>query len=204
MFLLALDRPGKVPPGQAISVEIGAKELRSDSDVLVSSCDHGIVLDPVKWQKFIAEPDCEAAIFTIRGFPGTDRTPPSYAYVVPVESGRHEDFPLIQSVSVKVPVSATPSKDALLVGTFWFRSAGRLLEGIDELKKRDLRVNGEWYLDSVFQCYLDRGLKVRMIPLDGYLCWGDPDALAEALYWREIFCDRHLAPRTRFPGIGRD
>jgi hypothetical protein len=65
-------------------------------------------------------------------------------------------------------------------------------------------VNGELYLDSVFECLIESGQTVRMIPLDGYICWGDPDSLAEALYWEEFFTTRSISPRPRFPGIHPD
>ena len=72
---------------------------------------------------------------------------------------------------------------------------------IDEIVRRDIRVNNELYLDSALQCLVDRGCKVRMIRLDGYLCWGDPDSLAEALYWQEVHLGRKLGRRHRYPEV---
>ena len=77
----------------------------------------------------------------------------------------------------------------------------KLGELIDELKAKDLRVNGELYLDSVFECLIDLGYCVRMVPLEGYLCWGEPGIMSEALYWQETFCGRQIPRRGRFPGI---
>lgn len=188
----------QTPPGQAISTEAGLQAVDLDRSVLVSSCDHGVVVNPDRWHRFQDQNDCDAAIFTIRGFPGTRRRPSAFAYV------RHQsdsEFPEVADVSVKVPISETPSCDSLLVGTFWFKSGKLLRDGITELRAQDIRANGEIYLDSIFQIFKDNGLKVRVFPLDGYLCWGDPDSLAEALYWREVFCGQRLEIRTKFPGI---
>lgn len=188
------------PPGQALSTSEGVSQLVPNSDIVVSSCDHGIVLFEDKWRAFRAAPDCDAAIFTISGFPGAKEKPTSFAYVVPDEKNVHI-FPTVSYVSVKKPVSENPDRDHLLVGTFWFRDSNVIRDGIKQLIEKDIRVNNELYLDSVFELLKSQGMKVRMIPLDGYINWGDPASLAEALYWYEIFCGRKVDKRSRYPGI---
>ncbi len=186
----------ETPSGQALSVQAGISSLIPEKELIVSSCDHGIVLDPKIWEKFRLNPDCDAAIFTVKGYPGADRNPGSFAYVIPESE---QDLSLVREVSVKVPVSGIPSQDHLLVGTFWFKNSKILDLGIEEVKSKNIRVNGELYLDSVFECLIKKGFRVKMIPLDGYLCWGDPDSLAEALYWEEIFSGCLMVKRPRFP-----
>ncbi len=187
------------PSGQALSTMAGVSALTANQDVVVSSCDHGIVLNPQAWKAFRSQPNCDAAIFTMKGYPGAQERPQAYAYVVP--QNESEKFPKVKSVSVKKPVSETPDQDHVLVGTFWFRTADILRSGIEDLQKKDIRINGELYLDSVFEVLMQQSLNVRMIPLDGYIGWGDPDSLAEALYWEEIFCCRTIEARPRFPGV---
>ena len=188
----------ETPSGQALTCEAGLEALEAQKSLIVSSCDHGIVLDTEKWNRFAEDPDCDAAIFTVNHFPGAARTPKSYAYVVPEKS--EDAFPLVSQVSVKVPVSETPINDNVLVGTFWFKEAALMQKGIEELVQQDIRVNGELYLDSIFSLLADAGHKIRMIPLEGYIGWGDPDSLAESLYWYEIFCGYALDKHQRYPG----
>jgi NDP-sugar pyrophosphorylase family protein len=192
----------QTPPGQALSTEAGLSRLDLGREVLVTACDHGIVLPAERWAAFRDRPDCDAAIFTLHGFPGAARHPLAYSYVVPAPGG--DAFPEVQRVSLKRNPSADPLQDHVLVGTFWFREGRILRLGIDELKRRDVRVNGELYLDAVFDCLRDLGMRVRMIPLDGYVCWGEPDLLAEALYWQELFTGRRIDRRQRHPGVPRD
>jgi NDP-sugar pyrophosphorylase family protein len=190
------------PSGQALSTEAGVSSLDFKKEVLVSACDHGIVLSPHIWNTFHQSPDCDAAIFSMQGFLGADKKPNAYAYIVPESSPSLGDpTPLVKSVSVKKPVSSVPSNDHVLVGTFWFRSAEILQKGIDELKLRDVRVNGELYLDSVFECLMSMGHRVRIIPLDAYIGWGDPDLLSESIYWQEVFCGKAFSGRDRFPNV---
>lgn len=189
----------ETPPGQALSVEKGLEKQILKGDIVVSSCDHGIVLNPELWKRFRENPNCDAAIFTIKGFPGAARKPKSYAWVVP--SNNTETFPIVQRVGVKEQVSETPINDHVLVGTFWFKNQEVLKKGIELLKVSNIKVNNEVYLDSVFDLLQQHGHTVRQIPLDGYLCWGDPDSLAEALYWQELFLGHRLDRRPRFPGV---
>lgn len=188
------------PAGQALSVEAGLEAL-AEGDVLVSSCDHAIVIDPAKIERLTADAGCDAAVFTITGYPGAQRRPESYAYVVAAEDDRRP-FPAIERVSVKKPVSSSPARDPLLVGTFWFRNKTILAEGLAQLKAVVPRVNGELYLDSILDVLRSMGHRVVMVPLDGYIGWGDPDALAEALYWQDVFCGFQSHPRQRLPGLG--
>lgn len=189
----------ETPPGQALSVEMGLKSQKLQGDIVISSCDHGIVLNPKIWQQFKKNPDCDAAIFTMKGYPGAARKPKSYAWVVPAKGS--ETFPRVERVGVKEQVSESPINDHVLVGTFWFKNQEILQKGIELLKTSKIKVNNEVYLDSVFDLLQQQGHTVRQIPLDGYLCWGDPDSLAEALYWQELFLGHRLDRRPRFPGV---
>jgi hypothetical protein len=195
---VGLDR---TPEGQALSVREGLTSLSDSGNILVSSCDHGICLDPAKWRDFISDPQCDAAIFCIQNFPGANLRPTAFAYVIPDDQESNSQFPIVKSVSVKIPVSSRPSKDHLLVGTFWFKDKALLADGIESLVKTNQRVNNELYLDSIFNIFIQQGKTIRLIPLDGYFNWGDPDSLAEALYWKEVFIGPKSNVRVRLPGV---
>jgi len=208
------------PPGQAFTVQAGLSLLPTQGDILVSACDHSIVIEPNVWESFQKNPDCDAAIFTIQGFPGARRRPQAFAYVQikmsensvnekknqslvdkKSESVFHYPFSEVQSVSVKQPLSENPSQDHLLVGSFWFKNKSILEKALSQLIIQNHRVNGELYLDSIFNIMIKNSLKVRIIPLDGYINWGDPDSLAEALYWKEVFLGHRLSKRQRLEGV---
>ncbi len=189
------------PEGQALTTELTIKNIDPTKEVIVTACDHAIVLSQEKWRSFQKSPDCDAAIFTIKGFPGTVRKPLAFSYVA-TEAKDSSMFPLVDHVSLKKNISTNPLMDHLLVGTFWFRSGKILQTGIDLLKKKNQRNNGELYLDIIFDSLKEIGLKSRMISLDGYINWGDSDSFAEAAYWHEVFCGpQKLNGRKKYPGI---
>jgi NDP-sugar pyrophosphorylase family protein len=189
-------RVESTPSGQALTTELGLSSLNPDLDFIVTACDHSVVIDPHNWKQFIANPDCDAAIFTMKGYTGTRRNPKAYSYIESSEGA----FPLIRTISVKEPISSDARNDSLLVGTFWFKNGKVAQMGIDELKKRGKLIEGELFLDSVFEILISMGLKVREFPLCGYANWGDPESLKESIYWYEIYMGRSLMPREPFPG----
>lgn len=195
--LTVLDR---MTEGQAITTQLGLSKLDADKDIVVSSCDHSIVLDSAKWKSFKNLKDIDAAIFVIKNFPGTLRSPNSYAYVE-VDAKDCSDFKKVKNVSVKKPISAQPQNDFLLVGTFWFKNKNVAEAGIKHIVDKNIRVNNEFYLDSVFTELIASGLNVVTIPLDGYINWGDPGSLSEAIYWHECFSGFRLAPRSAYQGV---
>lgn len=189
----------KTPQGQAFTVKEGLDSLKSNGDLIISSCDHSIYLNENLWNQFRELPDCDAAIFTIKGFPGVIRNPLAYAYV---ESESSEDvFNKISSVSVKKPISSSPQRDDLLVGTFWFKNKLILERYLNILIEMNVRINGEIYLDSIFNLMIQDNKIVRKIDLKGYINWGDPDSLAEAIYWQEAFGGHRYSIRSRYPGV---
>ncbi len=188
----------KTPEGQALSVAAAQSALNQEQNVLISSCDHGVVINPNLWQDFSDLNEVDALIFTMKNFPGVKGAENSYAYVV---SDSTDKFPNVTHVSVKKPISSTPWKDDVLVGTFWFKKAKILTQGIEWLVSKNIRVNNELYLDSIFEGLLEMGYKVHKFSLDGYLCWGDPSMLAQALYWQDVFSGHSILKRPKFPGV---
>lgn len=189
----------ETPPGQAFSVKAGLTLISETGDLLISACDHSLVLNPETWNRFRSNPDCDAAIFIVKGYPGPNRRPQAFAYVNIGDSS--DEFAEVKKVSVKHPISNKPSQDPLLVGSFWFKNKEILEANLVKLIASDCWVNGEIYLDSIFNIMVQNNLKVRTIPLDGYVNWGDPDSLAEALYWKEVFFGHRLSKRSRLEGV---
>lgn len=192
----------ETPPGQALTVKEGLSLIPPQGDIIISACDHSVVTDSRLWEQFRSQPHCDAAIFTIKGFPGTRRRPNAFAYVK-VKEKDSSPFLEVQNVSVKQPLSENPIQDHLLVGTFWFKNKSLLEASLLQLIDQNQTVNGELYLDSIFNVMIEKKLKVRIIPLDGYINWGDPDSLAEALYWKEVFFGHRLSKRQRLEGVSQ-
>ncbi len=178
--------------GQAVTCALARAALVPDRPVLVSSCDHGMVWDEARWRALLDQ-DPDVIVWGQRGYPGADVTPEAFSYIVTSadEAGG------VRRVSVKRPVGPDPRRDLLLVGTFYFKRPALLGELIAELRAKDIRVNGELYLDSVVDLAVARGLSVKAFEADGYLCWGTPDAVRDFDYWHAWYSGRAVPPGPR-------
>ena len=58
---------------------------------------------------------------------------------------------------------------------------------LDNLVQKDIRVNGEFYVDSLFNELIDMGLSVKVFEVDDYICWGTPNDYETFVYWQSFF-----------------
>ena len=92
----------------------------------------------------------------------------------------------VRAVSVKAPLS-NPEHDPIVIGTFTFRNPTMFQKVLDQLLRQDLRVNGEFYLDSCMNVAIEMGLNCRYFEIDHYLNWGTPNDLWTFQYWQSCF-----------------
>ena len=90
-------------------------------------------------------------------------------------------------VSVKKAISDDPFNDHAIVGTFYFRKVGYFNKALEQLIQKDIRVNGEYYVDSMVDELVDMGLNVKVFEIDDYICWGTPDDYETFVYWQSFF-----------------
>lgn len=159
--------------GQACSVLLARSELDMHRPVLVAACDNTHLYQRAVWQQATADPQVDALIWTYRGDPRVLVCPSWFGWV------RADDRGNVQGVSVKQPISDQPLHDPVVSGCFWFRTAGLMVQGIDRLMETDQRVNNEFYLDSVANCLIAGGKRVKTFEVDKYIGWGTPDALRD-------------------------
>jgi NDP-sugar pyrophosphorylase family protein len=163
--------------GQACSVQLAIPALNPKEDVLVVACDNSHLYDEPKWNQLISDPAVDAVIWTYRNEPRVLIEPKWYGWVEADENG------IVKRVSVKKPISDTPLSDHVVSGSFWFRSAELLNQGISDLVRSNERVNNEFYLDAVPGRIMDRGGCVRVFEVDKYIGWGTPQDYEDYHRW---------------------
>ena len=170
--------------GQACSVAIAEPHLNADEPVLVAACDNTHTYDAKQFAALTADPELDALVWTYRDESRVLVRPQWYGWVVADERGA------IRRIGVKQTVSDTPERDDVISGTFWFRSARFMLDGIQRLVASNQRVNGEFYLDSVAAMLVEEGRKVKVFRTEKYIGWGTPDELEDYCRWRDYFARR--------------
>jgi NDP-sugar pyrophosphorylase family protein len=166
-----------VTQGQASTANICVKELDDDTPVLIASCDCEVLIEENKYR--YAYENCDIIVFSFKN-PMARTNPNSYGYLKVDENN------FVQGVSVKKPISEEPYKDLAIVGSFFFKKAVLYKKLYDMLVKDNIRINNEFYIDSIIGLAVMAGMKVYAMEVK---CagWGNPDEYNKYLYWQSFF-----------------
>ena len=206
MFVLRADMPGlediqkeikrnypsalfhivdQVTDGQASTTLIGLDaliQLRGNSfePITVGACDNGALYDRIAFDKLLKDPAIDVIIWAARKHANAVRHPQMFGWIATDQLGD------IKAISVKTPLTS-PATDPIVIGTFTFKNAGVLRKCIESLKKRDGKVNGEFYLDSCINDAIALGMSCKIFEVDHYISWGTPNDLRTFEYWQKCF-----------------
>ena len=166
--------------GQASTCEEGSHHLNRDEPVTIAACDNGMIYDNERLTNLLSSEDVDVIVWSVRGYPGAIRSPEMYGWIDSDESG------LIKKVSVKKPLSM-PSKDPIIVGAFTFKKLEYFLKSVQNMKDREAKINGEYYVDTAINDAISMGLRCVIFEIEHYICWGTPNDLRTFEYWQSCF-----------------
>jgi len=169
-----------VTEGQAITVSLGLDNANPEVPLLVSATDNGMIYNKSKYQSLIEDDQVDAIVFTFRNHVSSRNNPQMYGWV-------KTDGDQAISVSVKVPISDDPSNDHAITGSFYFRKVQFYQKALERLIEKDLRVNGEYYVDSLIGELIEMDFNVRVFEVDDYIGWGTPEDYETFVYWQSFF-----------------
>ncbi len=170
-----------ITEGQAITCSLGLKDVDNNSSLLIAATDNGMIFNHEKYQKYIEDKSIDAIIFTFRNHTSSYNKPQMYGWV----KINYEDK--ATGVSVKVPISDNPYVDHAIVGTFWFKKVEYFKKALRKLIDKNMRVNGEYYVDSLMGELIELNFNVKVFEVDDYICWGTPDDYNTFVYWQSFF-----------------
>lgn len=170
--------------GQACTALIGLESLDksyngSSVSITIGACDNGVLYDNEEFNQLSSNPSVDVIVWGVRHYANAARHPKMYGWIN-AEKG------VIRSISVKKPLER-PESDPIVLGTFTFRRSEDFCRAIEELIKRDGKINGEYYIDSLINDAIALGLKCHLFEVDSYLCWGTPNDLRTFEYWQSCF-----------------
>lgn len=182
--------------GQACTTELAVNEIENTNPIIVGPCDNGMLWNKEKFQKVLLE-EPDVIVWSFKNYAGANLNPQMYGWSVTDSDDN------IKKVSVKKAISDSPNKDHGVVGTFYFRNRTVFQECLKYLYDNDIRVNDEFYVDSMVGAAVDLGLKVKSFVIDHYLCWGTPNDYKTFNYWQSFFdkCDWHPYQIERDPTV---
>jgi NDP-sugar pyrophosphorylase family protein len=171
----------EVTEGQAITCGLGLKNVSVNTSLLIAATDNGIIYDKEKYQNLIEVENVDAIIFTFRHHVSSKINPQMYGWV------KTDDSDNAIGVSVKIPISENPYNDHAIVGAFYFKKVAYFNKALENLLAKDIRINGEYYVDSLMGELIELGLKVKVFEIDDYICWGTPNDYETFVYWQSFF-----------------
>lgn len=184
LSLLPVER---LTEGQACTCLLARDQIDPEAPLLIAPCDAAFVYDTLHYELLTHDtsasaPDC--LIWTFRNHPHANRNPRQYGWVELDENG------IATSVLCKQAPSGELREAHGVIGAFWFRKAKYFFEAADALIAKDLRVNGEFYVDSSINELIAQGRRAQVFPVEHYLCFGVPDDVRTYDYWAGYFRQR--------------
>lgn len=167
--------------GQAITCELGLKNENLESPLLISACDNGCVWNQEGYKKLREDLSNDVIVWSFRNHPSSLRNPQMYGWL------KTDAEDNILEVSVKKALSGDPKTHHAIVGTFYFRKANLFTKAFHKMIKDNIRVNGEFYVDSCIDILVKMGYKAKVFEVDHYVCWGTPNDLKSFNYWQSYF-----------------
>lgn len=93
---------------------------------------------------------------------------------------------MVTEVAEKVPISNNAT-----VGVYYFRQGKDFIWAAEEMIRKDIRRNNEFYICPVYNELLGRGDKIKAVKSDSMWSLGTPE---DVLYFRKYYKDRFTNP----------
>jgi dTDP-glucose pyrophosphorylase len=153
--------------GQASTCLLSESYIPKNSILNIGACDIGFKYD---MNKYIEKLDkFDSFIWTYNNNPNVLKKPEMYGWVK-TKTNSNE----VELVSCKKPISNNLLLDQVVSGTFTFKNSDLFFEVIKKMISENDRVNGEFYLDNVFNHLTN---KSSIFKVEKYYSWGTPSEL---------------------------
>ena len=180
--IIILPKPG----GQAIDAVESSKYVKDNEPLLIGPCDAAMVWKKSEYDRMVKEMVNEESfamiVWGFTQYASLETNPTAWGWL-------KTKGDKITDVSVKVPISDDPYNDKAIIGAFTFRNADSLKKLVDYLVKNDIRVKGEFYLDSCIKATIDLGLTAKIFLVDQYIGFGTPSDVKTVEYWGKFFIE---------------
>jgi dTDP-glucose pyrophosphorylase len=169
----------KVTEGQACTCLLARKEMDPGDILHIGACDNAMTYNRADLDAALADPGTDALIWTFRHNPAVLQNPKMYGWVAVGPDGRSAT-----RVSCKIPISTTPMEDHAVIGAFTFKRASDFIRSAEALIAANRRINNEFYVDEAMNVAIESGLRVKVMEVHHYICWGTPQDLTLFNYWQ--------------------
>lgn len=132
-----------VTAGQACTCEIAIKDLDPDTPICITACDNGVIYNETEYQKLLDDQNVDCIVWSFRNNPTSVNNPHMYAWL----DIDHHNY--IKHVFVKKCPFDNPLERHAIIGTMFFRKAKYFTQGLKIIYDKNIRTNGEFYVDDL-------------------------------------------------------
>jgi NDP-sugar pyrophosphorylase family protein len=181
--------------GPVHAVQQVSSQIDPDRPVILNYCDFTCLWDWPHFKAFVQSCRCDGAIPAYKGFHPHTLGTTNYAYIREAD-GR------VLDIQEKQPYTDDRMNEYASSGTYYFRSGAVMLDALAEVRRKDLQINGEFYVSLAYKPMLDAGQHIRVYALQHFMQWGTPEDVAEYRGWSNAFRDLGRSVATRPPAEG--
>jgi NDP-sugar pyrophosphorylase family protein len=171
----------EVLQGQACTTECIINTIDKEKSILVSACDNGVFYDADKFLDLVNDTTNDIIVWSYRNNYASYYAPNMYSWLDINNQG------IIEKVNVKNFTGKNPLNEYAIVGTMFFRNKNIYLNSLTQLYEKNVRTNGEFYIDNLLNEAIELGYIVKNFEIDEYICWGTPNDLKTYKYWQTFF-----------------
>ena len=110
----------------------------------------------------------DLVVWTFKDVASIKKNPNAYGYVKSIKN----DF--ISKTTCKKVLSNKPWEDDAIIGTFTFKKAKTFIDKTKLLIKKKIKVNNEYYLDSLINFFINSKLTAKKFKVSKFEGWGTP------------------------------
>lgn len=187
-----------VPDGTIVSIEghkLGPvyavskvfELIDDDEEVITNYCDFYMDWDFNAFEQFVSNDKVDAAIPCYTGFH------PHLLHENNLYAGCKTDADnRLLEITEKFSYESNKMLGQHSAGTYYFKKGSMVKKYFDELIKKDINLNGEYYISLVYNLLVQDNLGVYTYTDIPYFCqWGTPFDLEEYLSWSKVFLDKN-------------
>lgn len=180
--------------GQAASALVGLNALKKlDMPVTIASCDAMFPCGPYSRDKSEFP---NVVVWTTPAFPISLRNPQAFSWIKKNERGD-----IIELLLKARP--DRPQEWEVITGTFSFDSVLTAKRLINEVLQNDIKINNEFYLDSIIEIALGQNLIVTANSRSDFMGTGSPEEYETLRYWSDALNTWDVTRVTTKPDVSK-
>ena len=172
--------------GQLETCFLAEKFIDKKKSIFIASCDYITIFNTKYWVKFIKTYKPDVVIWTYKLKDLKINNYSNFAYCKIKKKNK------IISIREKTIISKNPKNDHMVVGSFWFRNFSLIKKCYKHAKKKNDRINNEYYIGNSINNLIKQGKKVLNFEIKKWISLGDPFELNIYYYWKDHFIDEYI------------